>query len=112
MWYTKSRYYKLLNLSNHACKRFWAYTEDMKGVGNKDWSVKKIKSLVARKLAKEIRRGLFVDKTGAIHIPIDYGLYAAIIMVNGGYLVVTFHKNLKNIDIEDLRKEYKKSLNN
>lgn len=102
------RYLKLVKVTTHACKRFWDYTDEMEEVGKKNWTVRRIRRLVAKRLADELRKGLFVDKTGAIHVPIDYGLYAAIILPPNGYLVVTFHKNEKNIDIEKLREQHKK----
>src|SRR6056297_3041949 len=103
------RYTKLVKVTTHACKRFWDYTDEIPGVGQKDWTVRKIRRLVARRLANELRKGLFVDKTGAVHVPIDFGLYAAVIFPPNGYLVVTFHKNERNIDIKKLREEYNNS---
>jgi len=100
------RYLNRVKITNHACKRFWEYTKDIDGVGNKNWNIRRIKKLVAKKLTKEIRKGLFIDKTGAAHIPIDFGLYAAIIFPSDGYLVVTFHKNERNLDINKFRKNY------
>lgn len=101
------RYLKYVKLTTHACKRFWEYTEEIEEVRYKNYSVNKIRKLVARRLGEEIRRGLLVDNTGAIHIPIKYGLYAAILLPKDVYLVVTFHKNKKGIDIEKLREKNK-----
>lgn len=100
------RYLKHVKLSKHACKRFWDYTDDIQKVGKENWTVRRIKLLVAKRLAIEFRKGLFIDGTGAIHVPIAFGLYAAIVFTPKGYLVVTFHKNEKDIDIDDLREQY------
>ena len=100
------RYIKITKMTLHACKRFWEYTQDTE-LGKLNWTIKKIRKIVAKSIADEIRRGLVVDKTGAFHVPlrIGLGLFAAVLLVEEGLLVVTIHHNDKHIDIEKLRQQ-------
>ena len=99
-----NKYIKQTHLTTHSCKRFWEYIDEHKYAKHKDWTTRKIKRLVAKHFAYQIVKGLPVDSTDAIHLPIKYGMYAALILKDNGYLVVTFHKNEKNININDIRK--------
>ena len=96
------RYIKMTKMSTHACRRFWEYAQEIPEIANKNWTVRKLRKLVAQKIQKEIKSGLVVDSTGAFHIPIGWGLYAAITLPANGYLVVTVHKNERDIDLEKL----------
>lgn len=97
-------YYTKFNMTTHACHRFWNYIKEVEEV-KKTWKAKEIKQLVTKKFANQIKRGLPVDKTGAMHLPIGYGLHAVVICDSGGYKIITFHKNEKNLNIEDFRKK-------
>jgi len=90
----------------HACKRFWEYTKDM-GFKESDWTIRKLRKVVSKAIAEDIRKGLIIDRTGAFHVPLrlGLGLYAAVLLVGEGFLVVTIHKNEKHIDIDKLRQE-------
>lgn len=101
------RYIKMTKMTTHACRRFWEYSQEIPEIANKNWTVKRLRKLIAQKICKEIKKGLVVDKTGAFHIPIGWGLYAAITLLPNGYLVVTVHKNERNIDLDKLREQHK-----
>ena len=106
MFLRYNKYIKITKLTVHACKRFWEYTKDTK-LGNIDWTIRKIRKLVSKEIANDIRKGLLIDRTGAFHIPLKLGLglYAAVLLVGEGFLVVTVHKNDKHINIDKLREE-------
>lgn len=101
-----NKYIKITKLTLHSCKRFWEYTKDTE-LGKKDWKIRRIRKIVAKAIAEDIKRGLVVDKTGAFHVPLRLGLklFAAVLLVGEGYLVVTVHKNEKHIDIDKLREQ-------
>ena len=98
-----NKYIKQTHLTTHSCKRFWEYAEEKEEVPNKDWTVRKIRKLVAKAIKKEIRSGLVIDCSGCFHVPIGWGLYAAVSLSKNGYLAITIHKNQYEIDIEYLR---------
>lgn len=100
------RYIKMTKMTTHACKRFWEYSEEIPEIADRNWTVKRLRKLVAKKICKEIKRGLVVDRTGAFHIPIGWGLFAAVALVEKGYLVITVHKNKRGIDINKLREQH------
>lgn len=106
MYLGYNKYIKLTKMTLHACKRFWEYTEGTE-LGNIDWKIKKIRKIIAKAIAEDIRKGLVVDKTGAFHVPLrlGLGLFAAVLLVGEGYLVVTIHRNEKHIDIDSLRRQ-------
>lgn len=106
MYLGYQKYIKITKMTIHSCKRFWEYTKDTE-LGNIDWTIKKIRKIVAKAIAEDIRKGLVVDKTGAFHVPLrlGLGLFAAVLLVGEGFLVVTVHKNDKHIDIEKLRQQ-------
>lgn len=93
-------------MTTHSCKRFWEYVEDTT-IGKQNWTITMIRKVIAKSLVSDIRKGLLIDKTGAFHIPLNLGLglYAAVVVVDEGFLAVTIHKNEKNIDIDKLREE-------
>jgi len=99
------RYVTSTHLTTHACKRFWQYAREKPEIPNKNWTIKKIRQLVGRSIAKQIKLGLVIDKTGATHIPIGWGLYSATLIKPNGYKVVTIHKNNYNIDTKEILEE-------
>lgn len=101
------RYVTSTHLTTHACKRFWQYVKENPEIPNKDWTVKKIRQLVGRSIAKQIRTGLIVDRTNACHIPLKWGLYSATLIKHNGYKVVTIHQNNYNINLKKIIKQYK-----
>jgi hypothetical protein len=106
MFLRYTKYIRITKLTIHACKRFWEYTTDTE-LGKKDWTIRRIRKLVSKAIAEDIRKGLVVDSTGAFHVPLrlGLGLYAAVLLVGEGFLVVTVHKNERNIDIDKLREQ-------
>jgi len=106
MW-SLPKYISHTKMTTHACKRFWEYAEEMEEVPNKDWTVRKIRKLVAKAIRNEIRSGLVIDRSGCFHVPIGWGLYAAVALSKNGYLAITIHKNEYKIDIEYLRRLHK-----
>ena len=107
MW-NLPKYIKQTHLTTHSCKRFWKYAEEKEEVPNKDWTIRKIRKLIAKAIRNEIRSGLIIDRTGCFHVPIGWGLYAAVTLSANGYLAITIHKNEYKIDIKKLREQHKK----
>lgn len=101
-----TRYIIKTKMTIHSCKRFWEYTKDTE-IGKKDWTIRRIRKVVAKAISENIRKGLVIDKTGAFHIPLKLGLglYAAVLLVDNGFLTVTIHRNDKHIDIDKLREQ-------
>lgn len=97
---------KNVKVTNHACERFWEYRREMEDTSS--WPVREIRKLIAQKLREQQRLGLPIDKTGATHIPIGDGLHAVLILdkrgIFCGFVVVTIHKNEREIDINELRR--------
>ena len=106
MYLGYNKYIKITKMTIHSCKRFWEYTKDTK-LGATDWTITKIRKIIAKAIAEDIRKGLLIDKTGAFHVSLrlGLGLFAAVVLVGEGFLVVTIHKNEKHIDIEELRRK-------
>ena len=105
------RYIKMTKMTTHACKRFWDYSEEIPEIAKKNWTVSRLRKLIGKRIADEIKKGLVVDRTGAFHIPIGWGLHSAITFCPKGYLVLTVHKNKKNIDINKLRTKFRQEKN-
>lgn len=93
-----------VKLTTHAANRFYEYWEEERKI-----TMREIKRIVARAINREMKLGIFIDRTGAMHIKIKPDLYAAVCFCDDGYLVITFHRNEKNIDINKMREKEAKS---
>ena len=76
-----------MKLTNHARKRFYERYE-----GKKPYKPRDIKRIVARKIVKDIRKGIPVEPTGAMRLNILDCLDAIVVCGNIGYEIVTFIK--------------------
>ena len=75
-----------VNITDHAHKRWLDYTNIKKTKHQLGINIKK-------RLHYELKSGLHMDNTGAVHMPYKFGLIAALVLDNNGWTVVTFHHN-------------------